>query len=111
MATRRGPNDIAVQEDWTAKHVLDYVRTHGKDGETLNVVYVSDLFHGCCHGTAWNAFVQSAHQMTSPFVEAEGKGLIVSQHLTGEFPGADQLKIERIVEAHLKMPGRLPNPR
>ena len=91
--------------------MLDYVRTHGKDGETLNVVYVSDLFHGCCRGTAWYASVQSAHQMASPFVEAEGKGLIVSQHLTEEFPGADQLKIERIVEAHLKMPGRLPNPR
>jgi hypothetical protein len=65
----------------------------------------------CCRGTPRNALVQSAHQMSSPFVEAEGKGLIVSQYLTGEFPGADQLKIERIVEAHLKMPGRLPNPR
>jgi hypothetical protein len=37
--------------------------------------------------------------------------LIVSQHLTGEFPSADQLKIEMIVEAHSKMPGRLANPR
>ena len=70
--------------------MLDYGRTHAKDGETLNVVYVSDLFHGCCRGTARNAVVQSAHQMTFPFVEADGKGLIVSQHLTGEFPGADQ---------------------
>jgi hypothetical protein len=90
LATRRGANYFDVQEDWTANRVLDYVSTHGKEGETLNVVCVSDLFHGCCRGTARNAFVQSAHQITSPFVEANGKGLIVSQHLTGEFPGADQ---------------------
>jgi magnesium transporter len=36
------PDYIAVHEDWTVKHVLDYVRTHGKDRETLNVVYVVD---------------------------------------------------------------------
>jgi len=36
------PDYIAVHEDWTVKHVLDYVRTHGKDSETLNVVYVVD---------------------------------------------------------------------
>jgi hypothetical protein len=40
---------------------------------------------------AVNAFVQSAHQMTSPFVEADGKGLIVSQHLfLRQLPGGIQ---------------------
>jgi magnesium transporter len=33
---------IAVRTPWTIKHVLDHVRTHGKDSETLNVVYVVD---------------------------------------------------------------------
>lgn len=33
---------VAVRKDWTVRHVLDYVRDHGKDRETLNVVYVID---------------------------------------------------------------------
>lgn len=33
---------IAVRESWTIKRVLDYIRVHGKDSETLNVVYVVD---------------------------------------------------------------------
>lgn len=71
--------------------MLDYVCTHGKDGETLNVVYVIDLFHCFCRGTTRNALVHSAHQMTSPFVEAEGKGLVVSQHLfLRQLPGGIQ---------------------
>jgi len=34
------PHYIAVREDWTVQQVLDYVREHGQDSETLNVVYV-----------------------------------------------------------------------
>src|SRR5260370_36376540 len=33
---------IAVHEDWTIQHVLDYVRDFGHDSETLNIVYVVD---------------------------------------------------------------------
>jgi magnesium transporter len=33
---------VAVRKDWTIKHVLDHVRAHGKDSETLNVIYVVD---------------------------------------------------------------------
>jgi magnesium transporter len=36
------PNFIAVHADWTIKEVLDYVREHGEDSETLNVIYVVD---------------------------------------------------------------------
>jgi len=36
------PDFIAVQEDWTVQHVLDYVREFGHDSETLNIVYVVD---------------------------------------------------------------------
>src|SRR4030095_15726904 len=36
------PNYIAVREQWTVSEVLDYVRTHGQDSETLNVIYVVD---------------------------------------------------------------------
>jgi len=36
------PDFIAVKEDWTVQQVLDYVREHGRDSETLNVVYVVD---------------------------------------------------------------------
>jgi magnesium transporter len=39
------PEYVAVQRDWTVKHVLDHVRTHGKDSETLNVLYVVDHAH------------------------------------------------------------------
>jgi magnesium transporter len=36
------PDYIAIKAEWTVKHVLDHVRAHGKDSETLNVVYVTD---------------------------------------------------------------------
>jgi magnesium transporter len=36
------PDFIAVQEDWTVQQVRDYVREHGQDSETLNVIYVVD---------------------------------------------------------------------
>ena len=36
------PDFIAVKEDWTVQHVLDYVRRFGRDSETLNFVYVVD---------------------------------------------------------------------
>src|SRR6266516_1455486 len=34
------PDFIAVKEAWTVQQVLDYIREHGQDSETLNVVYV-----------------------------------------------------------------------
>jgi magnesium transporter len=36
------PNYVAVREQWTVREVLDHVRTHGQDSETLNVIYVVD---------------------------------------------------------------------
>ena len=36
------PHYIAVREDWTVQQVLDYVRGHGQNSETLNVIYVVD---------------------------------------------------------------------
>src|SRR5437660_469118 len=36
------PDFIAVREDWTVKEVLNYVREHGQDSETLNFIYVVD---------------------------------------------------------------------
>src|SRR6185295_16749737 len=36
------PHYVAVREDWTVAQVLDYVRAHGQDSETLNVIYVVD---------------------------------------------------------------------
>jgi magnesium transporter len=33
---------VAVREAWTVREVLDYIREHGQDSETLNVVYVVD---------------------------------------------------------------------
>jgi magnesium transporter len=36
------PDFIAVHEDWTVQQVLDYVREHGRDSETLNFIYVVD---------------------------------------------------------------------
>ncbi len=33
---------VAVHDDWTVQHVLDHIREHGKDQETLNVIYVID---------------------------------------------------------------------
>jgi magnesium transporter len=36
------PHYVSVREHWTIPEVLDYIRTHGQDSETLNVVYVVD---------------------------------------------------------------------
>ncbi|PYS83108.1 MAG: magnesium transporter [Acidobacteria bacterium] len=36
------PHYIAVRPAWTVREVLDYVREHGRDSETLNMVYVVD---------------------------------------------------------------------
>jgi magnesium transporter len=36
------PHYVAVREEWTVRDVLDYVRAHGQDSETLNVIYVVD---------------------------------------------------------------------
>ncbi len=36
------PHYVAVKEEWTVPEVLDYVRRHGQDSETLNVIYVID---------------------------------------------------------------------
>ena len=36
------PNYVAVREHWTVRDVLDHVRKHGHDSETLNVIYVVD---------------------------------------------------------------------
>jgi len=36
------PHYVAVQEPWTVRETLDYVRTHGQDSETLNHIYVVD---------------------------------------------------------------------
>src|SRR5438128_2993246 len=36
------PDFVAVRENWTVKEVLDYVRAHGQDSETLNFIYVVD---------------------------------------------------------------------
>lgn len=36
------PDYVAVQKEWTIRHVFDHIRNHGKDSETLNVIYVVD---------------------------------------------------------------------
>jgi magnesium transporter len=36
------PHYIAVREDWSVGQVMEYVREHGHDSETLNVIYVVD---------------------------------------------------------------------
>ena len=36
------PDFVAVRENWTVQEVLDYVREHGQDSETLNFIYVVD---------------------------------------------------------------------
>ncbi len=33
---------VAVRPEWTVRDALDYIRTHGYDRETLNMVYVTD---------------------------------------------------------------------
>ncbi len=36
------PDFIAAHDDWSVREVLDFVREHGQDSETLNVIYVVD---------------------------------------------------------------------
>jgi magnesium transporter len=36
------PDYVVVGKEWTIRHVLDHVRAHGRDSETLNVIYVVD---------------------------------------------------------------------
>src|SRR5215472_14369123 len=36
------PDLISVDAGWTVREVLDYIREHGRDSETLNVIYVVD---------------------------------------------------------------------
>ena len=36
------PQYIAVQQDENVQNVLDYIREHGQNSETLNVIYVTD---------------------------------------------------------------------
>ena len=36
------PDYIAIRSDWTVEHVLDHIREHGEDKETLNVLYIVD---------------------------------------------------------------------
>jgi magnesium transporter len=33
---------VAVREHWTIQYVLDYIRDHGQDSETLSMIYVVD---------------------------------------------------------------------
>lgn len=33
---------LAIRDSWTVSHVLDHIRAHGRDRETLNVLYVVD---------------------------------------------------------------------
>jgi magnesium transporter len=42
IGRRMTPDYVAVREDWTVRQVLDYVREHGKDSETLSMLYVVD---------------------------------------------------------------------
>ncbi len=39
------PHFVSVRSHWTVKHVLDHIRQHGQDSETLNVVYIVDDHH------------------------------------------------------------------
>ena len=36
------PHFVAVLPHWSVQHVLDHIRQHGQDSETLNVVYIVD---------------------------------------------------------------------
>lgn len=36
------PDYVAVRKEWTVKYVLDYIREHGANSETLNIIYIVD---------------------------------------------------------------------
>lgn len=40
------PDFLAVRDEWTIREALDYIRVHGRDSETLNVLYIVDE-RGC----------------------------------------------------------------
>ena len=42
VGRRMSPDFISIRTDWTIARVLDHVRRHGRDSETLNVLYVTD---------------------------------------------------------------------
>jgi magnesium transporter len=39
------PDYVVVRREWTMRHVLDHIRAHGRDSETLNVIYIVDDNH------------------------------------------------------------------
>jgi magnesium transporter len=39
------PDYVVVRREWTMRHVLDHIRAHGRDSETLNVIYIVDDAH------------------------------------------------------------------
>jgi magnesium transporter len=36
------PDYVAIRPEWSVREVLEHIRRHGKDSETLNVIYVVD---------------------------------------------------------------------
>jgi magnesium transporter len=42
IGRRMTPDYIAVRANWTVQQVLDYIREHGHDSETLSMIYVVD---------------------------------------------------------------------
>ncbi|WP_295122180.1 magnesium transporter [uncultured Chitinophaga sp.] len=38
------PDYLAVKSSWTVQHVLDHIRNHGRDSETIDVIYVLDEY-------------------------------------------------------------------
>jgi magnesium transporter len=36
------PDYVRIKQDWTVSQAIDHIRRHGKDAETINVVYVVD---------------------------------------------------------------------
>jgi magnesium transporter len=36
------PDYVRVRAEWTVEHVLDHIRRHGRDSETLSIIYVVD---------------------------------------------------------------------
>ena len=42
IGRRMTPDYLAIDAEWTMEHVLEYIRTHGHDSETLNLLYVVD---------------------------------------------------------------------
>ena len=36
------PDYVAIRKEWSIKYVLDYIREHGENSETLNIIYIVD---------------------------------------------------------------------